>query len=289
VALGGAALQSSGNKKAAKNGAPQLPDHLRGPMFGASRLFNTLINQGVPRFGGQFAAPLTGLQRQSQGFAGRTLAQGELGLQDAIQTTQVAAEKGFNAEDIDLARQLLQPLRDIQRQEGIANITEQAALGGRTFGTGRANTIQDFLRGSEAQFNSQLLPFAQDMSRFRLGAAQSLPGLFAQGLGLAGAGQQIGEVERGINQQEVTGRFNEFLRTQPQELLKLLPNLFGAPMQVNPVAPNFGQVFGSALGGLAGNQGFLNFLGNAFGGGGGVGSAGVAGQVPGQGTGGGFL
>lgn len=259
-ALASSALQSGGSKKAAKDARPQIPSQFRPAMGSALGLVNQGLTQGLPRYGGPFVAGLTPLQQKGIGAAGPLLGAGSEGLMSALQTTQNIAETGLDPESLSFIKKELDPFFSELRKEGVGGVREAQAAGGRFYGKGGVGAESRFLERFAAQQAAQILPLAMNIRGLQLGAAQTYPQILQGGMGAIGQGMGIGEVQRGVNQADVTANFQEFLRTQPQAMLPMLASLFGAPMGYNPQASNFQQVAGANLASLFTSPGFLSLF-----------------------------
>lgn len=258
----GSAISARGGKKAAKNSAPQIPYQFQGPAGAAgSYLWGAINGGGLPRYGGQFTAGMNPTQQQGLNFATNGLSAGQAGLQNALQTVQTAAQSGFNPQDVQLAQQYLQPYYDYQRGQGLAQVREGQGQTGRFYGSGGVTAESNFLNQLNAQQSSQVLPLAMQMANYRLGAAQSIPQMLGQqqalGMGLYGLGEQ----QRQIDQGDLAARYQDWVRSQPINAISALAGLMGGTPFYNPtVAPNAGQLFGSALSGLGSSPDFMKLI-----------------------------
>jgi hypothetical protein len=87
-----------------------------------------------------------------------------------------------------------------------------------------------------------------------------------------------------LQQQDIDRRFQEFLRTRPENAIGLFASLLGGggtPFFNPVVPPNLGMTFGAGLSGLGQSPGFLNFLQGAFQGKQPTPSGGIGGGIPG--------
>lgn len=258
----GSGISARGGKKAAKHSQPQIPQQFAGPAgAGANYLWNAIAKGGLPQYGGTFTAGMTPLQNQGLNFVMGNQAAAQGGLDSALRTITGASESGFNPQDLQLAKNYLQPYYDYQRQQGLAQTREGEAQTGRFYSSGGVGAESNFLNQLNAQQTSQLLPLATQMAQYRLGAAQSLPGFLggqqALGMGMFGLGEQ----QRQIQQGDLTAKYQEFLRTQPMAAISALAGLMGGTPFYNPAqAPNFAQMFGQGLSGLGSSPDFLKLI-----------------------------
>lgn len=262
----GGGIQARGAKKAAKDSQPQIPSQFAGTAGIAARNIQGYMRNGLPSFGGPFTAGLNPMQQNALTNIRGLLGSGQQGMDAARGTIERAASEGLSPADIELARSQSQGLFDFQQGRGLAQLREGQAQGGRFFGTGAVGAEGDFLRGMSSEREANLLPLALQMQQARLGAAGMLPQFLQGGLQNQLTGIQAGEAERGLQQQDINARYQEFIRTNPAAAIALLANLMGSTPFYNPtVPPNFGMLFGQGLSGLGQSPGFANSLPNYFG------------------------
>lgn len=264
-AVGGAA-QSKGAGKAARHSAPRIPAEFSRLLGGASAQLQGFLGRGLPQFGGPFTVGLNPMQQSALGNIQGLLGAGQQGMTNALGVIDRAAAEGLSPADIELARNQTQGLFDFNQGRGLAQVRESQAQGGRFFGSGAVGAEADFMRGLTAERQASLLPLAMQMQQMRLGAAGMLPQFLSGAIGTQMQGLQAGEAERGLGQQDLNARYQEFIRTNPAAIIPLIANLMGSTPFYNPtVAPNFGMLFGSGLSGLGQSQGFANLFPQYFG------------------------
>jgi len=254
LAIGGGLLSGSGSKKASKNQPPNPFDLFARPIRSASGLLNDRLLNGFQRFPGQLSAAagefgtslfggIPGFSRDLlSGFAGSGAGQGAL---DAL--GNIAGGNAFSDENLAGIRALLDPIFGRQREQGLQQVREGEAQGGRTFSTGGVGAETDFisqLGANQAQQTIQSLFQSRDQ---QIAASQGIP-QFLQGiLGAFQQGQSIDDFARQLEQQGIDRRLAEFIRTQPENAIPLLASLLGN----TPFAPQQ-STSGSFLSGLGG-------------------------------------
>lgn len=178
---------------------------------------NQALKTGFPQYGGQFTAGMSPQEQQLM-----SMLFGSNGSGGAFGTAVGALSNIAQQDSLGRAQMLLQPSRQRAIEEMTRQTRERMALGNNLFSTGAQEVEGRNVGGVMGQFDATLAGLMPQLDSIRMGAAQAIPGLFAQGESIAG-------IPRGIQQNDLNARYQEFMRTNPaggplQALLQLFSN-----------------------------------------------------------------
>ncbi len=194
--------QGSGGSQAPKQGA--RTNNL-GPKQSLKALLNQLLGmvqsgEGFPGYEGDLTAGLTpdqmGIYNSFFGAGG------------GFETGQNALSSIAQQDSLGRAQLMLQPALDRTIQQTRTGVRERQNLGNNLLSTGGQQQEERAVGDVQANFMDTLARMIPQLDATRIGAAQGLTQNTAAGMG-------IGDILRGAQQDELTAKYNEFLRTTP--------------------------------------------------------------------------